>query len=167
MKNQKAFSYLIWTILLTTAFIAVYPLFINYHFQKSYCYFLFSIFYLTSFINFLGEYKDENKLRSKINWIATNRKNIIINTIIIALFAIILIRAEISIIRVFLILLCGQILSFVTLIFLNRTTLTYLMWVVFYLFAGGMVLQQFPVLNLDLISRTNPYGGLFIYLIGR
>lgn len=166
MKNQKAFPYLIWTILLTTAFIAVYPLFIDYYFQKSYCHFLFSIFYLTIFINFLGEYKDEDNFRSKINWIATNRKNIIINTIIIALFAIILIRSEISIIRVFLILLCGQILSFVTIIFLNRATLTYLMWVVFYLFAGGMVLQQFPGLNLDLISKINPYGGLFIYLIG-
>lgn len=166
MKNQKAFSFLIWVILLTTAFIAVYPLFINYYFQKTYCYFLFSIFYLTTFINFLGEYKNEDSFRSKIKWIATNNKNIIINTISIALFATILIRSEIDILHVLLILLCAQILCTITIIVLKRAGLTYLMWIVFYLFAGGMILQQFPGLYVSTFTKINPYGGLFIYLLG-
>mgnify|MGYP001189134220 CR=1 FL=1 len=166
MNDERFFKVSVWFTILAMLFIAVYPLFSNYFFSKNQCLLLFYLFYLTLFLNFLGNYKNEENYRSKIKWIGSNFHSIIINIVIIGIFAVIITRADINIVAAFLILLSSQILLVATITLLKRQALTILFWVNFYLFTGTLIASQLPGISLDIVTRVNPYGGLFIFLFG-
>jgi len=166
MNNEHFLNAGIWVTILAIVFIAVYPLLTDYFFSKNQCMLLFYLFYLTLFLNYLGNYKNDENHISKIKWIGSNFHSIIINALVISLFAVIITRSNINIVTAFLILLFSQILFVATITFLKRRILTILFWVNFYLFAGTLIVSHLPAISLDIVTELNPYGGLFIFLFG-
>lgn len=164
MKKNVFFTVSLYFSVLAILFIAVYPLAIDYHFPKSITNNLFSLFYLVIFLNYLGCYDLEDDFESKSEWIFTNIRSILFSTVMSAIFAVILRRTDIGIAGIFFILACGLTLSYATIIFVKKQIVLILFWINLYLFVGFLVLSQLPKIPLDIVSKFNPYGGLFVTL---
>ena len=154
-----------WITILSVAFIAVYPLITDFTFTHEQANWVFSLLYLTLALNYLGVKQNEQDTSSeRARKLFTNYYSIIISTFLIACFAIILGQSEISSVRIFLVLVCSLIFYYGSLIFLSRKVTQLLFWINFYLFAGVFILTQVPGSRIDLLSRFNPFGGLFVTL---
>lgn len=153
--------------ILSVAFIAFYPLITDFTFTPEQANWVFSLLYLSLCLNFLGGApNDQETSTGRAQRIFKDINSIIISTILIVLFAIILGQSEISSIRIFLVLVCSLVFYYASLIFLSRKVTQLLFWINFYLFAGVFILTQVPGSRIDLLSRFNPFGGLFVTLFG-
>jgi len=166
LKNNVFLTVSLFFAVLAISFIAIYPVFIDYHFPQAITNNLFSVFYLVIFLNYLGFYNQEGDYKSKSGWIFTNIRSIILSTAMSAIFAIILNRTGIGIAGIFLILVCGLTLCYATIILLKRQVVLIIFWINFYLFVGFLIFAQFPKIPLDMVSKFNPYGGLLVTLFG-
>jgi len=166
MKNKSYFIISLCFAVIAIAFIALYSLFIDYHFPQAITNNLFSVFYLVIFLNYLGFYNQEGDYKSKSGWIFTNFRSIILSTVMSAIFAIILNRTGIGIAGIFLILVCGLTLCYTTIILLKKQIVLIIFWINFYLFIGLLIFSQFPKIPLDMVLKFNPYGGLLVTLFG-
>jgi hypothetical protein len=164
MNNERISKISIWVTVLATSFISIYPLFINYFFSKNTCALLFYLFFLILLLNYLVFNKNEENSHSKIKWIGSNIKNLIVNIIVIILFAIIVLRSNSGLVSALIILLCSQVLFVTTIVLLRRKIILVLFWINFYLFIGALITSQLPGISLEIVSKLNPYGGLFVYL---
>jgi hypothetical protein len=55
--------------------------------------------------------------------------------------------------------------NFVIVFIFNKKVLTYLFWINFYLFMIIFAFSQFSNFSIDLFSKYNPFGGLFLTII--
>jgi len=166
LKNIVFLTVSLCIAVLAISFIAIYPVFIDYHFPQAITNNLFSLFYLVIFLNYLGFYNADDDYKSKSGWIFTNFRSIILSTVMSAIFAIILNRTSIDIAGIFFILVCGLTLCYATIILLKKQVVLILFWINFYLFIALLIFSQFPKIPLDVVSKFNPYGGLLVTLFG-
>ena len=165
MNSQVYYLISMWIAILGVGFIAVYPLSTDFTFTPEQANWVFSLLYLTLCLNFLGGKQNEQETISKrAQTLFTDKCRIIISTILIICFALILGQSEISSVSIILVLICSLILYYASLIFLSRKVTQLLFWLNFYLFMGVFILTQVPGSRIDLLSRFNPFGGLFVTL---
>jgi hypothetical protein len=165
MNSQVYHRISLWIAILGIAFLAVYPLATDFKYTPGQANWVFSLLYLTLCLNFLGGTKNEPETAyERAQRIFSDIYSIIISTILTACFAIILGQSGISSVKVFLVLTCSLVLYYASFIFLSRRITQLLFWLDFYLFAGVFILTQVPGSRIDLLSRFNPFGGLFLAL---
>jgi hypothetical protein len=165
MNSKVYYRISLWITILGIAFIAVYPLVTDFTFTHEQANWVFSLLYLTLCLNFLGGKQNEPESASvRAQRIFKDKYSIIISTILTVCFAVILGQSEISSVRIFLVLICSLIFYYASFIFFSRKVTQLLFWINFYLFAGVFILTQVPGSRIDLLSRYNPFGGLFFTL---
>lgn len=142
--------------------IAIYSLVTNYHFPPDQLNYFFSLFYLILALNFLGEDPSIDDRKERIKLIFTKTHSILISCVLAIFFSLILIQAEVTIGKIFIILVFSLVLYCTTLVFFKRGITLILFWINFYLFMGVFGFSQFPNFPIDLLSRFNPFAGLIV-----
>lgn len=160
---HKIFLYI---TLATLAFVAGYSIIIDFQFPGYLLNYFFSLFYLVLSLNFIGDMSDSSDTKEILKWLFINTQNIIIYCILSACFAVIFIHSGTPIVKTALIILSSFVAYFASMFIFGRKISQFLFWINFYLFAGIIILSQFPNIRLDVISRFNPFGGLFVTLFG-
>lgn len=165
MNSQLYHRISLWMSILGIGFIAVYPLVIDFTFTLEQANWVFSLLYLTLCLNFLGGNQNEQETVSgRAQRIFKDKYSIVISTFLIVCFALILGQSDINSVIIFLVLICSLIFYYASLIFLRRKITQLIFWINFYLFTGIFILTQIPGSRIDLLSRFNPFGGLFLTL---
>jgi hypothetical protein len=165
MNSQLYHRISLWLTILGIAFIAVYPLVSDFTFTHEQANWVFSLLYLSLCLNFLGgKHNEPETVSVRAQRIFKDKYSIIISTILIVCFALILGQSEMSFVRIFFALICSLIFYYASLVFLSRKVSQLLFWLNFYLFMGVFILTQIPGSRIDLLSRFNPFGGLFLTL---
>jgi len=165
MKNTILIKISLLLSLCLIGFIAAYSLIIDYQFPQDQVTYLFSLLYLVLALNFLGQELVLDNQKERINIILFKTQNIIISCVLTIIFALILMQSKISFGKIFFILLLSLLLYYSTLVFFKRKVTLFLFWINFYLFMGVFVFYQFPNLQIDFVSKFNPFGGLIVNLI--
>jgi hypothetical protein len=164
MKNIILHKISLYLSICLIGFIASYSLIIGYQFPEDQINYLFSLFYMVLSLNFLGGNLPIDNRQERIKLILTNTQSVIISCVLSILFALILIQSNVTIVKIFMILILSILVYYSTIIFLSRKVTLVLFWINFYLFMGIFVFSQFPDIEIDIISRVNPFGGLLITL---
>ncbi len=151
--------------LLIVGFVVVYSFLINYTYTDSQINYLFSLFYLIFTLNILGNESSFESPNKRVISIFSNVQNIIVSCILAILFGLMLVKAEVPLVKVFLILFLAFIIYTTIIVLFNRKIILVLFWINFYIFMGVYVFSQIPGFTLDLLSRYNPFGGLLITLL--
>ncbi len=166
MNAQTVRQASLWLILLTILFIALFPLVRDVAISPAQANWIMSLLYLSLCLIHLRKYNWEDEdLPKRANSILADKGSLGISTILVFAFVLILNHSGLSVIRIFLVLLCSLSFCYASLIFLNRKTSMVLFWINFYLFSGVFVLIQFPGVKIDLLSGYNPFAGLFLTLL--
>ena len=148
----------------SVAFIAVYSLFIDYKFSGDLLNYFFSLFYLVLSLSFIINIPDSARREERLNRLFKCPENIFFYCILSGSFSVIFIGSGLTCFRTALIILTSLVLFNVSLYILSRRTSLILFWINLYLFAGMTALSHLTHLNIDLVSKYNPFGGLLITL---
>lgn len=165
MKTHTIRQVSLWIILLVIGFIALFPMFKNEVITLAQANWIMSLLYLSLCLNHLlkDNVKSED-ISARAIEIFTNKGNLVISTILIAEFALILSHSGISVIKVFFVLVCSLCFCYASFILLNKKISVILFWINFYLFALVFLFTQFPGIEINVLSRYNPFAGLFLTL---
>jgi ABC-type multidrug transport system fused ATPase/permease subunit len=107
---------------------------------------------------------DNSDAKELLKKLFSDTKNIIIYCLLSACFAIIFIHSGKPIFKTSLIILSSFVAYFSSMFIVGRKITQILFWINFYLFTGIIILSQIPNISLDVISKYNPFGGLFVTL---
>jgi hypothetical protein len=164
MANKLLHRIFLFIALAAIAFIAIYSLVLDYQFPEYQLNYFYSLFYLILSINFLGDVLDSSDRQERLKTLFKGKLNIFIYCLLSACFSIIFIHSGIPFLKTTLIILISFLVYFYSMFVFNKKITQILFWINFYLFMGMIIISQFPQINLDVISRYNPFGGLIVTL---
>jgi len=148
----------------SVAFIAVYSLIIDYKLSNDLLNYFFSLFYLVLSLSFIVEIPDSASREEKLNRLFKSPESLFLYCILSGSFSVIFIGSGLTYFRTALIIMTSLVLFDFSMYILSRRTTLILFWINFYVFAGMTALSHLTHLNIDLVSRYNPFGGLLITL---
>ena len=145
-------------------FMAVYSCIVNYKFPIEVLSYFYSLFYLVLSFSFLVGVPDSSSREERLNRLFKSPESIFFYCVLSACFSVILVRSGIDYFRTALIIATSLALYDFSMYILSRRTTLILYWINFYLFAGMTAFSHLPHINIDMLSKYNPFGGLLITL---